>query len=325
MKAKSIAPIKVIAIVGTTASGKSDLAVQIARAVRGEIVSADSRQIYKGLDIGSGKITHAEMRGIRHHLLDVADPRKVYTVSDYQRDAAKALADIVHRGKVPIVCGGTGFYIDAVLKGIVFPDVPPNAKLRASLEKKSLPSLLDILKKLDAERAKTIDANNPRRLIRAIEIAKAQKKTAKDPQPALNSQKVSLPYSILTLGISPADIVLRQRIWSRLKKRFKEGMLEEAIGLHKNGLSWKRMEALGLEYRYMARFLQEQKRLSKKKDKKAIIKAYVSMVSDLETEIWHYAKRQRTWFRRDKDIRWNVKNPIALAKAFLKKGPKMLG
>src|ERR1700733_4952591 len=144
MKRSSAAPspIKVIAVVGTTASGKSDLAVKIAKAIGGEVVSADSRQAYKGLDIGSGKITPAEMRSIRHHLLDVADPRKTYTVSDYQSDAAKAITRIASRGKVPIVCGGTGFYIDALLKGIVFPDVPPNPKLRAFLEKKSLSVLV---------------------------------------------------------------------------------------------------------------------------------------------------------------------------------------
>ena len=311
-------PMKVIAIVGTTASGKSDLAVKIAKAIGGEVVSADSRQVYKGLNIGSGKITKSEMRRVKHHLLDIADPKKTYAVSDYQKDAANAVSDIASRGKVAIVCGGTGFYIDALIKGIVFPDVPPNPKLRAKLEKKSLTSLLSMLKKLDAERAKTIDVNNPRRIIRAIEIAQFMKKSGTKSISA--GAPATVPYDVLTIGILPDDETLRKRINLRLRKRIKNGMLNEAVALHKNGLSWKRMEMLGLEYRFMAQFLK-----ARHADKKSLIAAHVAMVTGLETAIWQYARRQKTWFRRDATIQWNPKNPVAHAKAFLKKGPKMLG
>lgn len=317
MKAKRS---KIIAIVGTTASGKSDLSVKIARLVNGEVISADSRQVYKGLDIGTGKITLAEMRGVKHHLLDIVDPRKIYTVADYQRDATKAIDDIVSRGKVPIICGGTGFYIDALLKGIVLPEVPPNPSLRARLEKKTAAQLFVILRKLNPVRAKTIDRHNVRRIIRAIEIAEFMKKTG---DTNLQSQKnttakSTASYDILTIGIMPADNTLKERIVFRLRKRLKQGMLNEAIYLHKKSLSWKRMEALGLEYRFMAHFLKKTSG-AKKKDAKTTVAAHVKMVADLETAIWQYARRQKTWFRRDKNIQWNPKNPAALAKVFLKK------
>ena len=174
---------KVIVILGQTATGKSALAVKIAKKINGEIISADSRQIYKGLDIGTGKITKKEMRGVPHHLLDVANPKKKFSVAEYQKLANSAIAEIITKGKTPIICGGTGFYIDAITKGIIFPEVPPNAKLRKTLEKKSTEQLFDMLKNFDKSRARNIkekkEQNNKVRLIRAIEIAKALGKVPK--------------------------------------------------------------------------------------------------------------------------------------------------
>ena len=163
---------KIIAIVGPTASGKSDLAVKIARKYNGEIISADSRQVYRGLNIGTGKITKHEMLGVPHHLLDVADPKKRFTVADFKTLADKAIADISSRGKLPIICGGTGLYIDILTSGFVLPDVPPNPTLRKKLGQKTAAQLFVILKKLDPKRAENIDQTNSVRLIRAIEIAK---------------------------------------------------------------------------------------------------------------------------------------------------------
>ena len=163
---------KLIVILGPTASGKSDMAVKLAKRFNGEVVSADSRQVYKGLDIGTGKITKKEMQGVKHHLLDVANPKKQFTASDFVDLTSGLIRQIVNRRKVPIICGGTGFYIDALLGDKQIPEVPPNLKLRKELEKKSVEKLFEILKKLDPERAKNIDAKNPRRLIRAIEICK---------------------------------------------------------------------------------------------------------------------------------------------------------
>ncbi|NOY35659.1 MAG: tRNA (adenosine(37)-N6)-dimethylallyltransferase MiaA, partial [bacterium] len=162
---------KMVVVLGPTASGKSDLAVDLARKLDGEIISADSRQVYRGMDIGTGKVTKKEMRGVTHHLLDVANPKKIFTVVDFKKKAERALEDIWSRGKLPIVCGGTGFYIQAITGGVAIPEVKPDWKLRNKLEKKTAEQLFAELKKLNPERAKMIDAKNPRRLIRAIEVA----------------------------------------------------------------------------------------------------------------------------------------------------------
>lgn len=275
---------KVIVILGPTASGKSDLAVRIAKQHKGEVVSADSRQIYKGLNIGAGKITKKEMMGIPHHLLDVANPKNVFTVSDFKKEAEAAFKNIHSRNKLPIMCGGTGFYIQSITDGIILPEVPPNAALRLKLSTKSAAELFALLKKLDLKRAKMIDKKNPHRLIRAIEIAKALGKV-----PSLSAKPSA--YEFLQIGILTDPKKLRERIHTRLIARLKKGMFQEAINLHKKGLSWKRMEALGLEYRYLALYLQN--KLTRQE-----------MIEKLESEIWHYAKRQMTWFKRDKRIKW---------------------
>lgn len=285
--------VKILVIVGPTASGKSDLAVRLAKQFDGEVISADSRQVYKGLDVGTGKITTAEMQGVPHHLLDVASPLRKFTVERYKKLAAKAIADIAKCGKLPIICGGTGFYIDALVDGIVFPDVPPNPKLRAELAKvgkKDPSALFAQLKELDSERAEAIDPHNLRRVIRAIEIASALGKVPKISN-AENAENPS-PYNPIFIGISPEPETLRVKINTRLIDRIKkQGMIEEAKNLHKNGLSWKRMEDLGLEYRYLALFLQQ--KITREE-----------MIERLGFESWHYAKRQLAWFKRNKRIQW---------------------
>lgn len=289
---------KIIVMLGPTAMGKSDLAVFLAKKFSGEVVSADSRQVYKGLDIGTGKVPRDPKRstlyasrytykGVPHHLIDVANPKRVFTVSQYKKLGEKALQDIGQRKKIPIVCGGTGFYIQALVDGIILPEVPPNKKLRTQLEKKSVAELFTMLKKLDPRRSKEIDRKNPRRLIRAIEIAKYLGKV-----PYLEARLPS-NTDILQIGIDMPDEMLKERIGKRLKTRIKKGMIREAIRLNRQGLSWKRMEGLGLEYRYMARYLQG--KISKEE-----------MVIQLAHEIWQYAKRQRTWFKKDKRIVWFI-------------------
>lgn len=275
---------KVIVILGQTATGKSSLAVKIAQKIDGEIISADSRQVYKGLNIGTGKITPKEMQGIPHYLLDVANPKNKFSVVEYQKKAISAMADIVSRGKIPIICGGTGFYIDAITKGMIFPEVPPNLKLRKILEKKSSTELLKILKKLDLKRASNIDIKNKVRLIRAIEIAKA---LGKVPQ----IKKTTPLYKFIKIGLFLREDLLKKKIEKRLLVRMKVGMLKEAKKLHREGLSWKRMEELGLEYRFMAFYLQN--KITKQE-----------MLKKLNSEIYKYAKRQMMWFKRDKEIKW---------------------
>jgi tRNA dimethylallyltransferase len=274
---------KIIAVVGPTATGKSDLAVRLARSFNGEIVSADSRQVYRGLTIGSGKITPREMRGVPHHMLDVADPKRTYTAAQYQKKALKEIGSIFKRDKTPILCGGTGFYIQAIIDGVVFPAVKPDLKLRALLAKKSAGELAVQLKKLDIERWRTIDRNNPRRLIRAIEVA-----TVLGSVPRIKS---NAPFDPLLIGLVLDPKKLRKKIRARLIARMKSGMTAEAKCLHEDGLSYKRMHDLGLEYRYLALYLQ--KKISKEE-----------MIECLTSEIGHYAKRQMTWFKRDKRITW---------------------
>jgi tRNA dimethylallyltransferase len=275
---------KIIVIIGPTASGKSAYAVKLAKKIGGEVISADSRQVYKGLDIGTGKITTKEMRGVPHHMIDVVSPKKVYTVNSYVIDGREAIEDIFSRGKTPIICGGTGFYIDALLGRIAVPRVPPNPALRLSLEKKSPAQLFAMLKKLDARRARDIDPKNPVRLIRAIEIAKALGHVPRsNPEP--------LPYVIEWIGLAPTQESLKRKIHTRLLARMKAGMLEEARTLHKRGLTYKRMDKLGLEYRYLALRLQNKMTESE-------------MLEELENQIQDYAKRQMQYWKRNKEIAW---------------------
>ena len=275
---------KVIAVVGPTASGKSSLAVQIARLVGGEVVSADSRQVYTGLDIGTGKVTKREMGGIPHHLLDVANPKRKMSVVQYERLATRAIQDILKRGKVPVICGGTGLYADAVLTTAVFPEVPPNSLLRKKLEKLSAETLFKKISKLDPVRAQTIDAKNPRRLIRAIEIALA---LGKVPEPLTPRER----YDTLWIGLNLPQEELLERINTRLVSRLRRGMVAEARRLNEQGLSWKRMDSLGLEYRFLAQFLQN-------KTTKA------EMLDLLNIAIRQYSKRQMVWFRKSENINW---------------------
>ena len=272
---------RLLIIVGPTASGKSALAVSLAKAFGGEVISADSRQVYRGLDIGTGKITNREMRGVRHHLLDVASPKQQFTAHNYATSARKAIADISARGKLPIVCGGTGFYIDALLGRVALSEVPPDKRLRAVLEKRSSAQLLTLLERRDPRRAKNIDPRNKRRIIRALEIAAGR--------PRATPARDTPHYRAFWLGLDPINP--RKRISERLSARLKAGMIAEAKRLHEGGLSYKRMRELGLEYRTLASFLQG-------------TVSRVELQRELEYAIWQYARRQRTYWRRNSDIRW---------------------
>ena len=285
---------KVIVIVGQTATGKSALAVRIAQKLNGEVVSADSRQVYKGLDIGTGKITKKEMRGIPHHLIDVAVPKRKFTVAEYKKLADKKIGEIVSRDKTPIICGGTGFYIDTLMGRVTLPNVPANPKLRAQLEKKSAAELFALLKKRDSRRAKTIDPHNKRRLIRAVEIAEMFGAVSRNND--LRNRYGNINdfvnrYKVLWIGVSPKMKMLERQITIRLFARISRGMVAEAKRLHTRGLSYKRMEALGLEYRSLARLLQG--KVSRREFEEEIFR-----------EIRRYAKRQMTYWRRNKEITW---------------------
>ncbi|OGD68348.1 tRNA (adenosine(37)-N6)-dimethylallyltransferase MiaA [Candidatus Campbellbacteria bacterium RIFCSPLOWO2_01_FULL_34_15] len=299
---------KIIVVLGPTASGKSDLAVELAKKFNGEIISADSRQVYKGLDIGSGKITKKEMKNIPHYLLDVVSPKSVFTIAQFKKNTDKIIRDILKKRKTPIIAGGTGFYIQSIVDNIVLPEVKPNLKLRKELEKKSVDELAKILKKMDKNRAEEIDLKNPRRLIRAIEIAT---ELGKVPKLSTNSNPVAVggEYDVLQIGIKTDDDILKERIAKRFEKRVKAGIVKEAEDLHKNGLSWKRMKEIGLAHKYISLHLQGKMT----KDE---------MIENSIREEWQYAKRQKTWFKRDKRIECfglEEKNKIfAKTKKFLK-------
>jgi tRNA dimethylallyltransferase len=291
---------KIIAVLGPTASGKSDLAVKLAKKFDGDIISADSRQIYKGMNLGSGKITRKEMKKIPHYLLDVASPKRRFSVAQYRKLALKAMDKIMDKEKLPIICGGSPFYLYSLIDGIITPEVSPNWPLRKELEKKSVEKLFSMLKKLDKERAKTIESKNKRRLIRALEIILTTKKGV----PSL--KKNPLPYPVLIIGIKRDPTELKALIRKRLKKRLKQGMIAEVEKLKQLPLSWKRLEEFGLEYRYVAQYLQG--KITEKE-----------MESQLQKAIENFVKRQMNWFKKDQRIKWvkDYKEAEILAKQFL--------
>ncbi len=293
---------KLVVILGPTSSGKSSLAIKLARKFKGEIISADSRQVYKGMDLGTGKVTKKEQKQIPHHLLGVASPKKQFTVAEFKPLAQKAIQKIEAKHKLPFLVGGTPFYIYATIDDLNIPEVKPNLKLRKQLERKSTAELFKLLKKLDPRRAKTIDRNNPRRLIRAIEIIKATGK----PVPILSSLPPS--RSPLILGLKKELPKLYKLIDQRLQQRLKAGMIAEVRKLRQQGVSWKRLQEFGLEYRFVALFLQ--KKLS-----------YGEMVVQLQNAIHKFSKRQMTWFKTDSRIKWIKSQPQAekLIRIYLKK------
>lgn len=294
---------KIVVIVGPTASGKSDLGIRLAKKFNGEIISADSRQVYKHMDIGTGKVTKKEQKIIKHYLLDMVNPKKVFTVSDFKKLGEKAIKEIKNKNKVPFIVGGTGFYIDALLGRTSIAEVPPDKKLRARFDKLTVEHLFKMLKKLDPQRARTIDPKNKRRLIRALEIIK----TTGKPVPKLVS---SMKYQVLWLGLKPKN--LEQRVKLRLEKRLKQGMIKEVKNLLKSGVSKKRLYDLGLEYRQISEYLASKKHApygsgaSRSGFKVKSVKNFEKSEYHLKLlrEIIGYSKRQITWFKKNKNINW---------------------
>ncbi|HTN68859.1 MAG TPA: tRNA (adenosine(37)-N6)-dimethylallyltransferase MiaA [Dysgonamonadaceae bacterium] len=268
-----------ITILGPTASGKTPFAIELARKIDGEIISGDSRQVYRHMDIGTGKDLKEYTVGkeeIAHHLIDIREPGEKYTLFNFQKDFHVAYKDILFRNKTPILCGGTGLYIESVLKGYELMNVPKNPKLRKSLQNKSLSELSSILSKYKTLH-NTTDTENKRRAIRAIEIAVYQENEAP-------SQKTYDPIDSLIIGVSIDRDSRRQKISSRLKSRLEEGMIEEVKGLLSRGIAADDLIYYGLEYKFVT--LHAIGKLS-----------YKGMFTRLEIAIHQFAKRQMTWFR----------------------------
>lgn len=280
---------KILAICGPTAIGKTGFAIRLAKRFDGEVISADSRQVYKGMDLGTGKVTEEEKEGIKHYLIDVADPKEHFSVFDFCRLARRALTEILEKGKLPIVCGGTGLYIKTFIEGHLLPKVPPNWQLREKLEKESLESLQEKLRQLDVDkwqRMNASDRSNPRRLVRALEIIE----TTGKPMPLIEKDPSNDP-DVLQIGLEAPKDFLRERIKQRLMARLEQGMIKEIEDLHQKGVSWERLESFGLEYRWLALFLER-----KKTDEEMVNGLYLDIVS--------FAGRQMTWFKKDDKIHW---------------------
>ena len=271
---------KLICVVGTTASGKSDFGVELAKKYGGEIISADSRQVFRGLDLGSGKITPEEMQGVPHHLLDVREPNEFFSMADFQAMAYEAIDDILRRGRLPLLVGGTGLYVDSVAEGYLLSGEAPDLAYRAHLETFETPALYQML--LQVMPDTDVDPKNRNRVMRLLERIHA----GDDLTPRKEAR-----YDVLKLGMTFPRPELCRRIDERLIRRLDAGMVEEIRRLLDNGAAPEFLDGLGLEYRYVYRHV-------------AGLLTREEMLDELSRAIKRFAKRQMIWFRRDKSILW---------------------
>ena len=330
--------LRVLGIVGPTATGKSDWGIALARALNGEVISVDSRQIYRGLDLGTGKIegtidasrartvealgsrfelapfmsrvscsqegsvaaTDPSEREVEHWLIDIAPPAQVVTAAQIQILAYDAIREVASRNRIPLLVGGTGLYTHSIVNGLVMPEVAPDNVLRAELEQWTVEALREELLRLDPEAGAEVDLFNPRRMIRAIEVVRAVGK--------LRSArgKVDVPFRTLLLGIRTERKQLLTRIHDRLMKRVNAGLIEEVEDLARAGLSHERMEDLGLEYRYISRYVRG-------------LTTRSTMLCELERAIARFARRQSTWYQSHGPVFWvdTVEEAMSRATAWL--------
>ena len=272
---------KLVSIVGTTASGKSSLGIELAEHYGTEIVSADSRQVYRHLDLGTGKVTPEEMARVKHHLIDILDLNAPFSMAEFQPLAYVAIDDISSRGMLPLLVGGTGLYTRSVVEGYNLVDVPPNDELRDTLSKKSAAELRSILASYGV--TEIAGEVSERRMIRMIEKLSA----------GVSAESESTPrYDVLQLGMTFERDTLYRRIGERLDDRIKQGMIEEVENIVKMGATPEFLEKLGLEYRYTYRYISGQ------------YPSFEDYRAELYKEICHFAKRQMTWFKKEKSIIW---------------------
>jgi tRNA dimethylallyltransferase len=270
---------KILVIVGPTASGKTSLAVDLARKFNGEIISADSRQVYRGMDIGTGKDLEAYGE-VPYHLIDIVEPNETFDLAQFKKLAEAAISEVLSRDKLPIVVGGTGLYVEALIDNFQLAEVKANSKLRDELEAKATDEIFEIIQANNPSFAAKInhsDVNNKRRLIRYAEVLLGSGQM---------SQKGESGYEPLIIGLNWPKEELRERIEARLMDRLdNQEMVEEVNDLNRQGVSWERLESFGLEYKFIAWYLQE------KVDEE-------QMIDRLKKASWQFAKRQLTWLRR---------------------------
>jgi tRNA dimethylallyltransferase len=290
-----------VVILGPTASGKTQLAAKLAYDLHGEIISADSRQVYKNMDIGTGKDLNQYIindRRIPHHLIDIVAPESEFNLFEFQNRFYKIFREIIEKKNLSVLVGGTGLYLEAVLTGYDMPRVPKDQELRKELNRKSKDELKKILLALKPHLHNKTDLEDSERLIRAIEIERARSIKYQD--------QAEKPYiDAVVFGIRWDRSTLRQRITVRLKERLEQGMIEEVMNLHTTGLAWTKLENFGLEYRFISQYLQR-------------IITFDEMKNRLNTAIHQFAKRQETWFRRMEKkgivINWLQSNDYSLLK-----------
>ncbi len=270
-------PFNLLTVLGPTASGKTRLAVALAREISGEIISADSRQVFRGMDIGSGKDLY-EYGDVPYHLIDILDAGEEFSVFAFQRQFISAFADIRRRNRLPILCGGSGLYLDAVLRGYKMMEVPVNERLRSELAGASDDQLRELLLRLRPQQHNSSDLLDRSRTVRAIEIALCGHEAPK-------SDETLSEIRPLVLGIRLERDEVRQRITERLRQRLESGMIEEVQRLHEGGIAWERLDYYGLEYRYVGAFLRGE--LSRN-----------DMFQRLNSAIHDFAKRQENWYRK---------------------------
>lgn len=284
---------QVIVIAGPTASGKTALSIELAKKINGEIISCDSMQIYKYMDIGTAKVTEDEKSGICHYLIDIIEPNQRYSVSNYKNDAEKAIEEILNKGKTPIIVGGTGLYIDSLIYGIEYPEITLDEEYREYLNKiaeteEGLEKLYNEAKKIDEEAMKKISQNDKKRILRILEIYKATGKNKTEQEIESRKNEVKYDYKVFALNMD------KELLYSRINKRvdimFEKGLIDEVEKIYKKYSSFP-TAMQGLGYKEVVEYLDN--KVSKEE-----------MVEKIKQETRRYAKRQLTWFRKNKETVW---------------------
>lgn len=301
---------KIVVILGPTACGKTDLAINLAKKFNGEVISADSRQIFKKMSIGTAK-PEGEWRelggekvylvaGVPHHVMDIVDPGREFSLSDYKKAAGQAIARVLSRGRLPIVAGGTGLYIWALVDNLDMPRVAPNKRLRRELEAKALPELVGLLRQLDSETAEKIDLKNPRRVVRALEVA------IMSGESFAQQKKLAAPlYQTLQIGLVCPREELYDRIEHRIDGQLAAGMVKEVQALKKQKYSWSLSSLTSFGYKQLGAYLRGELGLAE-------------AVEEFKRDTRRYAKRQLTWFKRDKRIKWIERNDVRTAEKLVR-------